>query len=66
MSTNGKRDNFTATDLSEVGESISIPKPLEIVRQVVDTVKRWSEFAHRAGVMESHIAEIVRHHRLNL
>jgi hypothetical protein len=49
-----------------VGESISIPKPLEIVRQVMETVKRWPEFARQAGVSESHIAEIVRHHRLNL
>jgi serine/threonine-protein kinase HipA len=66
MSINGKRDNFTAADLTAVGESISIPKPLEIVRQVMETVKRWPEFARQAGVSESHIAEIVRHHRLNL
>lgn len=63
MSINGKRDNFTAADLIAVGESISIPKPMEIVRQVVETVKRWPEFARRAGVSENHIAEIAQHHR---
>jgi len=64
MTINGKRDNFTAADLLAVGESISIPKPLEIVRQVVETVKRWPEFARQAGVSESRIAEIARHHRM--
>jgi serine/threonine-protein kinase HipA len=64
MSINGKRDNFTAADLAEVGESISIPKPLEIVRQVVETVKRWPEFARQAGVSENHIAEIAQNHRM--
>jgi len=63
MSINGKRDNFTASDLVAVGESISISKPLEIVRQVVETVKRWPEFARRAGVLENHIVEIGQHHR---
>ena len=66
MSINGKRDNFTAADLLVVGESISIPKPLEIIRQVVETVKRWPEFARRAGVTENHITEIAQNHRLNL
>jgi len=66
MSINGKRDNFTAADLVVVGESISIPKPLEIIRRVVDTVKRWPEFARRADVSENHIAEIAQSHRLNL
>lgn len=64
MSINGKRDDFTAADLLGLGESISIPKPLEIVLQVVETVKRWPEFARRAGVLESHIVEIGRNHRL--
>ncbi len=33
MSVNGKQDHFTTSDLLVVGESISIPKPLEIIRR---------------------------------
>jgi hypothetical protein len=52
--------------MTAMGESISIPKPLEIIRKVVETVKRWPEFARLAGVSENFIAEIARLHRLNL
>ncbi|MBC2714778.1 MAG: type II toxin-antitoxin system HipA family toxin [Desulfobacteraceae bacterium] len=66
MSINGKRDHFTAADLMAVGELISIPKPLEIIRQVGDSVKQWPEFARKAGVGNDYIAEIARHHRVNI
>ena len=66
MSINGKRDNFVTEDLIAVGESISIPKPMDIIEEVMDTVKRWPEFAKKGGVPQKHISEIARHHRLNL
>ena len=66
MSINGKRDHFTAADLLAVGESISIPKPFEIIRQVGDSVRQWPEFARKAGVGKGYIADIARHHRLNV
>lgn len=64
MSINGKRDHFMLEDLVGVGESISIRKPLHIIHEVVDAVKRWPEFARQAGVNEVHISEISKHHRL--
>ncbi len=66
MTINGKRDLFTAQDLIAVGESISIPKPLEIIDQVTDSVRQWPAFARKAGVKKDHIAEIGCHHRLNI
>ena len=66
MTINGKRDNFTRTDLSEVGESIGISKPTEIIEEVLECVERWPEFARRAGVIEVRVGEIGQHHRLNL
>ncbi len=58
MSINGKRDHFTLGDLTAVGDSISIPKPREIIDAIVDAVKRWPEFAGRAGVRAQSITEI--------
>lgn len=63
MSINGKRDNFTLVDLVTVGESISIPKPLEIVAQVRHAVERWPEFAGEAEVRRERILEIAGYHR---
>ena len=64
MSINGKRDDFVLEDMIAVGDSISISKPMDIIKEVLDTVKRWPEFAKKAGVPASHISEIARHHRL--
>ena len=66
MSINGKRDHFVLEDLLTVGESISIPKPLEIVSEVRSAVERWPEFANEAGVRNKRILEIARYHRMNL
>ncbi len=66
MSVNGKRDNFLLSDLVAVGDSISIPKPKEIIGEVRESVARWPEFAHRAGVPENKVEHIARNHRLYL
>ena len=66
MSINGKRDNFVVEDMIAVGDSISISKPKDIIKEVLDAVKRWPEFAKKAGAPPNHISEIARHHRLNL
>jgi serine/threonine-protein kinase HipA len=66
MSVSGKRDRFTLNDLIAVGESISIPKPVEIINTVIDAVGRWPEFAGVAGVNAKTIEEIASHHRLKL
>ncbi|MBU3915888.1 type II toxin-antitoxin system HipA family toxin [bacterium] len=66
MSINGKRDNFETKDILAIGESISIPKPGELIREVLDSVKRWPEFAERAGIGKQITDEIKRYHRLKL
>jgi len=66
MSINGKRDHFVTGDLIAVAESISVPKPTDIINEVVDSVKNWPAFAKKAGVAQKHISEIERHHRLDL
>jgi serine/threonine-protein kinase HipA len=66
MSINGKRDHFMLNDLLAVGESISIPKPFEIVNEVSSAVERWPEFASEAGVRKNRTSEIARYHRMNL
>jgi serine/threonine-protein kinase HipA len=64
MTLNGKRDNFTLQDIITVGESISIPKPQAVIREVRDSVERWPEFAQKAGVCKQRTHEIRKYHRL--
>ncbi len=64
MTINGKRDHFTFADIVEVGESISISKPKEIIEEVVDAVEKWPDFAREAGIKEEDIQEKASFHRL--
>jgi len=66
MSINGKRDHFLLTDMIDVAESISIPKPMGIIDSVLDAVGRWPEFAAKAGIKDKVISEIARYHRMDL
>lgn len=65
MSVNGKRDQFTRDDLINVGESISLSKPEEIINDVIIAVEQWPEFAKQAGVKKKTILEIQKHQRLS-
>ncbi|VAW91573.1 Toxin HigB / Protein kinase domain of HipA [hydrothermal vent metagenome] len=58
MSANGKRDNFSRKDLFEVGESISLARPEEVINEVVTAVDKWTEFARDAGVNKKSTVEI--------
>lgn len=64
MSINGKRDNFTRSDLLRVAESISLARAEEIVNDVLGAVARWPEFAAAAGINSPVIAEIAANHRV--
>jgi serine/threonine-protein kinase HipA len=66
MSVNGKRDHFLLSDLIAVGDSISIPRPLEIIDEVQEAVAEWPGFARQARVPEKKIEHIARNHRLRL
>jgi serine/threonine-protein kinase HipA len=68
MSLNGKLDQFVSADfvsLAELG-GIKAPRALEMLAQVIQTIKRWPEFAVKAGVIEKHIQQIQASHRTSL
>lgn len=50
MTLAGKRDHFTKDDLLHIGKSISIPKPSEIIDEIVATVAEFKKFAEIAGL----------------
>ncbi|MCI0505703.1 MAG: type II toxin-antitoxin system HipA family toxin [Gammaproteobacteria bacterium] len=58
MSINGKRDHFTREDLLYIGESISLPRPQEIIDGVANAVRQWPEFAKTAGLKPEIMSEI--------
>ncbi len=64
MTINGKRDGFVSADFDQVGKSIGIKRPLEIVEEVIDVVNRWTSFASEAGVRDQQAESIGRSHRL--
>lgn len=62
MSVNGKRDDFTASDIAAAGDAFSInSKP--IINDVMDAAKNWPQYAKRAGVSGTRIKEIAQYHR---
>lgn len=66
MSINGKRDNFTWSDLVETGSRMDIKNADSIIGEIVDVVSRWKEYAKDCGVYENHAALIGKNHRLLL
>ena len=55
MTVNGKTDNFKMDDLLAVAKHADIKpsKAAKIIVDVINTVKRWPEFAEKAGVPET-------------
>lgn len=68
MSLAGKRDGFTYEDLRSVSEHAAMRRgrAADIVREVVEAVSRWREFADEAGVLPRQAELIARTHRLDL
>jgi serine/threonine-protein kinase HipA len=68
MSVNGKRDEFERGDLIAVANVAGIKKARanEMVDRVIETVRRWPDFAERAGVASTHVAKIQTTQRTNL
>lgn len=65
MTINGKRDNLTHDDLLSVARRFRITKHRAnaIVDQVASSVRRWPEFAEKAGVASARITKISTLHR---
>ena len=68
MSLNGKRDNFVRDDLLVVGSLLSNFKKesIQIIDEVISVVKKWDDYANKAGVFDNLADEIKNNHRLSL
>ena len=63
MSVMGKREGIEVDDLLEVGRRCTIatrPKIKAVVEGVIEALKRWSDYAERAGVSEESMEKISR------
>ncbi len=63
MSINGKRDEFHRDDLITLGDSISLPRPGEIIDEIQDAVASWPAHATQAGVSATWAQQIGEYHR---
>ncbi len=63
-SINGKFDNFTRTDLFELGKTFGIKKTNILLEEVINAVSNWSEIASEIGIPKQEIDYISKHHRL--
>ncbi|TVQ30912.1 MAG: type II toxin-antitoxin system HipA family toxin [Phycisphaeraceae bacterium] len=66
MSLNQKRDGFTTDDFRAVAETASMKRGRSdaILAEVIDAVRRWREFAEKAGVSSQQTGQIAGAHRL--
>jgi serine/threonine-protein kinase HipA len=66
MSVNGKRDHFEHEDLLALGQTAGIDskKAKALIDQVVESVRRWPEFAGEAGVSKERSIKIAKGRRL--
>ncbi len=66
MTLNGRREGFTRADLRATARSVSMKRGRAdaLLDEVVSAVRRWPEFADRAGLSAPLRDEIARHHRL--
>jgi serine/threonine-protein kinase HipA len=68
MSVNGKRDQFTRSDLLAAGRSAQLKRGRAeaIAEEVLTAVRDWPRFAAEACVPEGSVRDIQASHRLNL
>jgi serine/threonine-protein kinase HipA len=66
MTINAKRDGFVRGDLLAAIGPVRHFAPDAIIDQVVQAVRRWPEFAEKAGIPQPTISEIAKSHRLSL
>lgn len=58
LSINGKRDEFTMTDLIQVADKQDIKNAKEIIGQVRDTISKWSDYANRYQIKSEYAKHI--------
>jgi len=68
MSVNGKRDRFEREDLLALAKAADIKKARaeQMIKRVIEAVRRWFDFAAEAGVNDEQIKKIQASHRTSL
>ncbi len=66
MMMSGKDDHFVEDDFNKVATSLGINKWRNIMKEVVQVVKHWPDFAKKAGVYARQIKSVASHHRTKL
>ena len=66
MTVNGKRDGFMKEDLIQVGRSISIPRPSDIIEEIIEIVSRFNIYSDEAEVEKEKGRIIKRYLRLKI
>jgi len=68
MSVNGKRDRFEHEDLLALARAADIKKARaeQMIQRVIKAVRRWPDFAEKAGVNDEQVKKIQDSHRTSL
>ena len=68
MSINGKRDEFEREDLIALSNVAGIKRDRanKMVDHVIETIRRWPDFAEEAGVANARVEKIQASQRTNL
>ena len=68
MSVNGKRDGFEREDLLTLTKTADIKKARseQMIQRVIEVVRRWPDFAGKAGVNDEQVKKIHASHRTKL
>jgi serine/threonine-protein kinase HipA len=66
MSINGKRDNIKYGDLLAIGEENNIKSCRDIIKQVLEVLSNWDDYAVKADVSKARIKEIKKNMEYNL
>ena len=68
MSVNGKRDRFEHEDLLSLARAADIKKARaeQMIQRVIEAVRRWPDFAGKAGVNDEQVKKIQNNHLTNL
>ncbi|MES0490811.1 MAG: type II toxin-antitoxin system HipA family toxin [Leptospirales bacterium] len=63
MSCNGKRDNFLIDDLLKAAKYADVKRPLDIIKEVEQSISKWTDFAEQAELDELQATYIGKLHR---
>jgi serine/threonine-protein kinase HipA len=64
LSLNGKRDNFTKKDLTEIAKKTDIKKADEIVDKIIEIISHWKKYAEESNVNNDFTEQIYKNLRL--